>query len=203
VPRIWPTMTLDFQLVRTGLWQWSKGIGLERFELLQGKDEWILRGTIITLSDRGPEQAAPAEARYEVVCDGAWRTRKASIAVREAGEERTLQIMAEDGIWYENGVLNQAVSGSVDIDLGWSPSTNTLPIRRLHLKVGEASGEITAAWVQFPDLKLQPLAQEYLRISDRQYRYSSRGGAFVAQISVDDQGLVVDYEGFWRRVKQA
>jgi len=193
-------MTPDLQLVRAGLWQWGKGTGLERFELLQRKDEWILRGTIITLSDRSAGQPAPAEARYEVICDGDWRTRKATISVRAAGEERTLQIIAEDGIWYENGVLNQAVSGSVDIDLGWSPSTNTLPIRRLHLKVGEASGEITAAWVQFPDLKLQPLRQQYLYLSERQYRYSSRGGAFVAQISVDDDGLVVDYEGFWRRV---
>ena len=35
-----------------------------------------------------------------------------------------------------------------------------------------------AAWVRFPDLTLQPLPQEYIRLADRQYRYSSRSGAF-------------------------
>jgi hypothetical protein len=190
------------QLVQSGLWQWKQGTGLERFELLRAshKDEWILRGTILTLSDSGP-----AEARYEVVCDGAWHTRRAEISLRDAksedgSNERVLRITAENGQWHENGQLNESVTGCIDIDLGWSPSTNTLPIRRLRLDVGQASGAVTAAWVSFPDLELRPLPQEYLRISEWQYRYSSSGGAFIAQISVDDEGLVLDYEGFWQRV---
>jgi len=93
------------------------------------------------------------------------------------------------------------IKGTVDIDLGWSPSTNTLPIRRLNLEVGQASGEVIAAWVRFPELALQPLPQEYTRLAERQYRYSSRGGAFVANLVVDDHDLVLDYEGFWQRVR--
>ncbi|HEU4416520.1 MAG TPA: putative glycolipid-binding domain-containing protein, partial [Candidatus Angelobacter sp.] len=58
------------------------------------------------------------------------------------------------------------------------------------------------AWVRFPELTLQPLPQEYLRVSDRQYRYSSRNGAFTAGLTVDEVGLVMDYEGFWRRVDE-
>jgi hypothetical protein len=91
--------------------------------------------------------------------------------------------------------------GALDIDLGWSPSTNTLPIRRLGLEIGQTSGEFIAAWVRFPDLTLQPLPQEYVRLADRQYRYSSRSGAFVANLLVDDDDLVLDYEGFWQRVE--
>jgi hypothetical protein len=58
-----------------------------------------------------------------------------------------------------------------------------------------------AAWVRFPELTLQPLPQEYVRLADREYRYSSRGGAFVANILVDDNGLALNYEGFWQRVE--
>lgn len=70
------------------------------------------------------------------------------------------------------------MNGAIDIDLGWSPSTNTLPIKRLNLEIGQSSGELIAAWVRFPELTLQPLPQEHIRLAERQYRYSSRGSAF-------------------------
>lgn len=185
----------ESRLIQAGLWQWSQGTGLERFELRRSADEWILQGTVLTLTDN---QAA--EARYEIACDSSWRTKRARISLRDVSGERVLDIRAENGRWYENGHLNEAVNDAVDIDLGWSPSTNTLPIRRLQLDVGQSSGVITAAWVRFPELTLQPLPQEYLRTSENEYRYSSRGGAFVARISVDEDGVVLDYEGYWRRV---
>jgi hypothetical protein len=183
------------QLIRSGLWQWVQSPGLERFQLLTAPDQWILRGTILTLMEHGP-----AEAHYEIVCDSGWHTRSAEISLNDGYSERWLRIRTVDGEWYTNEQLSEAVSGCVDIDLGWSPSTNTLPIRRLQLDIGQSSGAVIAAWVRFPDLILEPLPQEYLRVSDQQYRYSSRGGAFVAQISVDDAGLPLDYEGIWRRV---
>jgi len=186
------------QSVVSGLWRWLKGTGLERFEFLRAGDEWLFRGTILTLA-----HDAAAEARYEITCDRSFRTRSANVSVRDAAGERTLQIDAQEGRWYENGGENQTVAGAIDIDLGWSPSTNTLPIRRLGLDVGQTSGEFIAAWVRFPELTLQPLQQEYLRLSDREYRYSSRAGAFVANVLVDNDGVALNYEGFWQRVERS
>lgn len=188
----------NLRLVASGLWRWLKGTGLERFELLQAAGQWTLRGTILTLA----AEANAVEARYEIACDDGWFTKSATISIRDGSGERKLEINVENGAWYENGKPNHMVKGCVDIDLGWTPSTNTLPIRRLHLDIGKSSGTITAAWVRFPELKFEPLPQEYVRLSDRQYRYSSRGGAFVAELSVDEHGLVVEYEGFWQRVKK-
>ena len=184
------------QVVCAGLWQWLQGPGLERFELIRTADEWLFRGTILTLA-----HDAAAEAKYEITCDRSFRTKMANVSVRDAAGERTLQIVAEGGHWRENGIENQTVAGAIDIDLGWSPSTNTLPIRRLGLEAGQTSGEFIAAWVRFPDLTLQPLQQEYLRLSERQYRYSSRGGAFMANILVDGNGVALNYEGFWQRAE--
>ena len=189
-------MVSNSQPVCAGLWQWLKSPGLERFELVHAADELIFRGTILTLAGN-----SAAEAKYEIGCDRSFRTRRANVSVRDATGERTLQIATESGRWYENGRENRTVAGALDIDLGWSPSTNTLPMKRLKLTVGQSSGEFIAAWVRFPELTLQPLSQKYVRLAERQYRYSSRGGAFTANLLVDDEDLVLDYEGFWQRVR--
>ncbi|MGC2744901.1 MAG: putative glycolipid-binding domain-containing protein [Candidatus Angelobacter sp.] len=189
-------MTSKSQLVCTGLWQWLQSPGLERFEFSRIGDEWLFRGTILTLVGN-----AATETEYEIVCDPYFRTRRANVSVLDAAGERNLQIASESGHWFENGRENHTVDGAIDIDLGWSPSTNTLPIKRLKLEIGQSSGEFIAAWVRLPELTLQPLLQEYLRLGDRQYRYSSRRGAFAANLIVDDNDLVVDYEGFWLRAK--
>jgi hypothetical protein len=59
---------------------------------------------------------------------------------------------------------------------------------------------VTAAWLRFPELTLEPLSQRYVRLDERRYRYESQGGSFVAELEVDDLGLVVHYEGGWQRV---
>ena len=90
----------------------------------------------------------------------------------------------------------------IDADLGISPSTNTLPIRRLNLAVGE-SRELTAAWVRFPELTVEPLAQRYTRLAERRYRYESTVSGFTAELEVDDLGLVISYENIWQRVAES
>ena len=186
------------RLVQSGMWRWTNTTGLERFELLQTTSDWILQGTILTVSERGP-----TEARYEVVCDDAWRTKCAAISLRSGTDERSLRVAVAGGRWNENGRENETIRDCVDIDLEWSPSTNSIPVRRLRLAVGQRSGVITAAWVRFPDLTLQPLRQEYERTSEQCFRYTSAEGGFAADVAVDAEGLVLDYEGFWQRVLEA
>ena len=181
-------------LIQTGLWRWMQGTGIERFELLRMPHQWVLRGTIVAWAE------GPVEARYEILCDDSWQTRRADISLRDGTTERILQVTVEDGQWYANGHMNEPLAGCRDIDLEWSPSTNTIPIRRLRLPIGERSGPLIAAWVRFPHLALQPLPQEYERTSELQYRYSSNAGKFMAEIVVDEDGLVLNYEGLWQRV---
>ena len=67
-----------------------------------------------------------------------------------------------------------ALHGLVDVDLGFSPVTNTLPIRRLDPAIGEAV-VVTAAWV-VSRATIEPLPQRYIRLAERRYRYESGGG---------------------------
>jgi hypothetical protein len=90
-----------------------------------------------------------------------------------------------------------AVAGCIDIDLGFSPSTNLLPIRRLSLAVG-VSAAVNAAWLPFPSLVFEVLPQVYRRAGQRTYRYESGGGAFVRVLEVNATGFVTTYPGLWQ-----
>lgn len=131
--------------------------------------------------------------------DRQWRTRRVDIVITRG--DRELRIgMATDGTgnWLVDDQAMDVLGGCLDVDLGWTPSTNTLPIRRLGLEVGAAES-ITAAWVRIPELTVETSEQTYQRLGERQWRYAS--GSFVADLEVDPQGLVLRYgPDLWRAV---
>jgi hypothetical protein len=186
-------MTVGLQS-RTCVWRLVGGIGCERAELTREESGWQLRGHIIRLAEHGP-----TEVEYSIICDAEWRTKSASISLLDSRGERSLEVISENGIWSQDGLRLANLEGVVDVDLEWSPSTNTLPIRRLNLSPGRGSGPITAAWIRFPDLRVEPLEQNYDCITYHAYLYRSHGGAFRAGLTVDADKLVVDYEGIWER----
>lgn len=56
------------------------------------------------------------------------------------------------------------------------------------------------AWVDVPSLGVTRVDQTYRRLADRTWEYSDpTHGAFG--LTVDDAGLVRDYEGFARRLR--
>jgi hypothetical protein len=193
--------------LRTVLWQRIYSPGSEWCAVEREPDGWRLHGIVLT-----EVATAPVLVHYAVALATDWSTRVVEIAMRSgaASEPRTLKLtVAPDQRWQierEPG-LEPAMPADdvvtlhdlVDVDLGFSPVTNTLPIRRLEPAIGEAIA-VTAAWVRFPELTVEPLSQRYIRLAERRYRYESAGGAFVAEIEVDDLGLVTTYEGGWRRI---
>ncbi len=70
--------------------------------------------------------------------------------------------------WQVNGVSKKSVRGCVDVDLGFTPATNMIALRRLSLKVGQRA-EAPAAYLQFPEMRLVMLPQTYLRIGRTEY----------------------------------
>jgi uncharacterized protein len=193
--------------VRTVLWQRINTPGSEWCALEREPDGWRLYGIVLTHVD-----TAPVLVHYAVALATDWSTRVVEIAMRSgsASEPRSLKLtVGPDQRWQIERELVPdpvmpaddvaALHGLVDVDLGFSPATNTLPIRRLGPTIGDAV-EVTAAWVRFPELTIEPLPQQYTRLTERRYRYESARGAFVAEIEVDDLGLVTTYEGGWRRI---
>jgi hypothetical protein len=192
-------MTLN----QTILWRRLDAPGHEFAQLFFEDAVWRLSGTAIFAfgnPQHGPQhgpQRQPARLDYLVECDADWQTRSARVSGWVGDETVSIGISVDETrCWRLNGIKVPEVEGCADIDLSFSPSTNLLPIRRLRLNVGDEVAE-TAAWLSFPDFKLEPLDQSYRRISSSGYRYESAAGKFVAQLSVNETGFVTGYPNLW------
>ena len=131
--------------------------------------------------------------RYEVIADPAWRTRRAIVSGQAGRRVVDLRITsAARGGWTLNGVPQPRLAGCTDVDLGFTPATNLLPIRRLALKVGERA-EAPAAYLEFPRLRLLVLPQIYRRLSRTHYAYRSPAHNYSATLEVTKLGAIKDY----------
>lgn len=174
------------------LWQASDG-GSEVCVLERAGHGWRLRGTVLT-----HEAKRPIELSYLVTVDSAWATRDVEVLVAIAGEHPR-ELTELGGPW--SGTKRPLeFRDCVDIDLSFTPATNTLPIRRLGLDVGEEA-EIYVAWLVWPELSVRRVRQRYTRLAEDRYRYTQED--FEAELTVDEQGLVLEYEGLWRAIATA
>ena len=90
------------------------------------------------------------------------------------------------------------LKGCSDVDLGCSPSTNTLPIRRLGLGDRLRRRTIQAAWIRFPALHRREGGPKPT-LGSTSSRTATRAGTFEAELTVDDDGLVAAEYAEWRR----
>lgn len=186
--------------------------------------EQVLFSDRAGLHARGTMLAArplPFTCRYELYTDDTWATARLEATVEGPGFVRQTRLERAAGRWRvtatEQGDLNGALlaagqaradqpgiedptqlAAAVDVDLGYSPLTNTLPIRRLNLigSVG-ATSTVTVAWVLVPSLQVIAAEQTYTVLAEDQIRYSS--GSFTADLTVDAQGYVMHYPGLAER----
>jgi hypothetical protein len=166
------------------------GHELARLDTLD--DGWKLSGTAVFSSHQGP-----TSLDYTVICDSAWWTQSAHVTGTIGPHSVDIAVsVSGERTWYWNRVECCEVAGCVDIDLGFSPSTNLLPIRRLAVAVG-AEAAVRAAWLPFPSLRFEPLSQVYRREGASTWRYESGGGAFVRTLAVNAAGFVTSYPGIW------
>jgi hypothetical protein len=174
------------------LWRGIYRSGHEYVRLSNEQSQWRLEGVALFSYEQ-----MPCRLDYQIVCDSDWHTTNCSVHGWVGDRSVSFEIRTDrNGEWWQNEIPCPAVTACLDIDLNFSPSTNLLPIRRLALAVGQ-SAEVKAAWLRFPSFELEPLEQVYQRLSDTIYRYSSASGAFVAQLVVNEMGLVTRYPDLW------
>ena len=155
--------------------------------------EWRLEGTAVFLSDD-----RPCRLCYLIACDASWNTLRGSVSGWVGDENVSIEIAVDaNQHWQLNGADRSAVDGCIDLDLNFSPVTNLLPIRRLNLKIGEHA-EVKAAWLRFPSFELEPLSQVYTRLDEFTYRYSSGGGEFVRDLTVNEVASSLTIRGSGR-----
>lgn len=173
-------------------WVDDSETGLENLVVTYSAGRMVAAGHVA-----GPA-AAPFEVDYLVECDEWWRTRLVRIIDRADGRSVTLHSDG-DGSWTDDH--DQAVSalaGAIDVDISATPFSNTLPIRRIGLEIG-AHVDVVTAYVAVPGLAVSADRQRYTRLAERTYRYESLDSDFTRDITVDQEGFVIDYPGLFTR----
>ncbi|WP_046470798.1 putative glycolipid-binding domain-containing protein [Allosalinactinospora lopnorensis] len=171
------------------------GLGLGT--LIADLDGFRLEG-----SETVADQRDRFSSRFTVRADLAWVTSEVRVEVLSERGAQVLELIRRGEHWRLDGRPAPSLSGCVDVDVAATPLTNTLPIRRLGLQPGEFR-DIPVVWIDVPSLQVRRVVQRYTRLGSAEgrerYEYSdSEHGAFA--LTVDNDGLVVDYQGLATRV---
>lgn len=170
------------------------GEGLEHLTIRAAGREIHVNSVVI-----GQRGGSPYGLQYYVFLDPQWRTLSFSFFTT-AGAFAVYRSRAP-GTWTDaDGNRLRAFDGCVDIDLAGTPFTNTLPIRRLSLGAGE-SAELTMLYLPFDDFAPRPDRQRYTCLEPgARYLYEAVDRDWRVELSVDADGLVVDYPGLFTRL---
>jgi uncharacterized protein len=173
------------------LWHCAALSSAEHCTLLRTDVGWELAGDAALLVD-----TVPGHVRYRVTASAEWVADRASIDFVIGKDRRILEIAHVGGEWTVDGRPRPDLTGCTDVDLGWTPATNTIPLRRHQVDVG-GHIDIRAAWVRFPELDIVANEQRYERLASGRWRYLS--GEYDFDLVVSPDGLVLRYgEDLWR-----
>jgi uncharacterized protein len=108
-----------------------------------------------------------------------------------------------DGMRLELDVVGErstvvGLEGADFFDVFASPFFNSLPVVRHGLLDGGDARTYTMRFVRVPELEVVVSEQRYEPLGGCAVRYSS--GSFTADIEFDEDGFVVDYQGFLKRL---
>lgn len=180
-------------------WRRLQSLGLDYCCLTDHEDGMVIEGVVI-----GEDQVRFG-ATYKVMTDKHLCTRLVKITLA-AGP--CLHLSSDgQGHWQDELTRTPlpALDGCRDVDIGMTPATNSLPIRRLGLDQGEGA-TMAVAYIPVPDLSAsawmpEPATQRYTRLQSQcSYRYENLSSGFDTTIDVDDEGLVLNYPGIFQRV---
>jgi hypothetical protein len=178
------------------LWRRIDRTGYEHCTLDDTATGHRLAGTVLLVDDK-----APYEIRYTIATDPQWRPITVGINVQGGDNDRTLALTTDgSGTWSAGDAPVLELFGATDIDLGFTPGTNTLPIKRLGLEVG-ASAQITSIRIDFPQRDIDKTTQTYERLAERRYRVQS--GDYSVDLTLNEHGLVTAYPAGWMTEAEA
>jgi uncharacterized protein len=166
--------------VKSYAWQ---GLDAPRFELVfvEVHDE--------RLSAQGTQIGTDYRLTYALETAKAFVSERLAAECQTAGGTKTIELRRG---------RSPLTADVLDIDLGFSPLFNTLPVLRDRLHRGGPAHDYQMAWIDVPTLDAAYSDQRYIPLDDRVVRY--RSGAFAADIRFDDEGFVLEYPGLARRV---
>jgi len=195
--------------VRTLVWRGLDAWRAELAEVDLAEDRLSARGVQIGVDP------SPYRVEYQLTTGESFVTARLHVHARGPGWRRRIDLTREaDGTWRceaetegdsevelpAPGGRMDDVHGALDCDLGFSPLTNFMPIRRERLLDGGEPRELIMAWVSVPDLGVHRSEQRYEPVDALTVRYVGRHRSFEGELTCDAEGFVMVYPGLGERV---
>jgi uncharacterized protein len=195
-----------------------------RFVAWRGIEEWLAEAASIDLREDGLSASGiqlganpvPYRVDYRLDAGEGFVTRELEVTAVGEGWRRHLMLRHDGSGRWSADVESDAnppggawdgelpdLSEALDIDIGFSPLTNSMPILR-HGLDREGSRDFVMAWVSIPDLRVLASRQRYehIRADDAgsTVRFLELDGDFTAELELDGDGLLVFYPALARRI---
>jgi hypothetical protein len=177
-------------------WSRTDVEGLERLELAVTAEAITAHSTVICLEDGG------FRLDHHWHLDPDWRAQSVTVERWNRQGHGSLRMERAGRGWRVDGVPRSDLDGAAEPDLSVTPFCNTLPIRRLPEHAG-ASLTLDTAYIDGAALTVGRSRQRYDRLGPRRVRYVDLGlsQGFEADLTVDDQGLVLSYQHLFERIE--
>lgn len=158
-------------------------------------DLWFISSTVLIASN----EKMAYKIDYTLEITKKWRIINSIINIDNLGKKKLIKIeLNKKNNWVINGEKKINFNLCTDLDLGFSPLTNAIPIKRLNLRESE-SNNITALWVQYPSFEIKTLDQNYTNLGNNFYLYES-DTSFKSKLRVTPHNFVMDYPTYWELV---
>ncbi|MGH3868646.1 MAG: putative glycolipid-binding domain-containing protein [Pseudonocardiaceae bacterium] len=159
-------------------------------------------GSLVNAQQEGVEAYS---ASYSLATDEAGVAQRLTVRTAWAqGEQYVTVTRSEEGVWlvdHGQGAARTHFGGALDIDLEFSPLFNALPIRRLGLHRDAARHDLPVVFVALPSLEVRQASQTYRTVSlGEPTVVSISSDSWEAELTVDADGLALEYPGVARRV---
>lgn len=177
-------------------WGLVEGPGIELLTMTFHTEGVLAQGMLV-----GESEGQAYGLAYSVSVDTQWQTRQVDISSPAGGP--ALRIQSDgNGHWHDaiSDRALPALDGCIDVDIAGTPFTNTLPIRRHEWLKGQ-SRDFSMAYVSVPELEPSARPQRYTCLkSGKRFLFESIGENFQAELSIDEDGIVIDYSGLFYRI---
>lgn len=179
-------------------WRALDAEGLERLRLTETEAGVVAESTIL----RADEAGGSFQLAYRLECDAGWRVRRVELELIGAPAGRVILHSDGEGRWTDGAARElRDFAGCLDVDISATPLTNTLPLRRKGLGLGQTA-EIEVVYVLVPEMTAARSRQRYTRTAADTFLFEELGlfRGFAAEIETDGHFFVRSYPHLFKRL---
>ncbi|MBW4719692.1 putative glycolipid-binding domain-containing protein [Saccharothrix obliqua] len=201
VERATPTGEARTPAARIVTWRGYDAPRLEQVRYLLTERKARASGRIVAA---GPDEQFSASFEVSVGETGA--VTRLLLRTATVSEERQISVSrSSEGVWLVDsgsGAERADFDGALDVDVQSAVLFNAIPIRRLGLHREPGEHVLPVVYVSLPDLEVRLLRQAYRTVSVGEDRsvVAYESGDYRQDITVDRDGLVLDYPGVAHRI---